>query len=57
MTSKSETQNAKEPQSCWRMIRLGELCQLVNGDAYKETDWSRSGVPIIRIQNLNDSSS
>ncbi len=40
----------------WRWVRLGEACTLVNGDAYKESDWSRSGVPIIRIQNLNDPS-
>lgn len=40
----------------WRRIRLGELCKLVNGDAYKESDWSRTGIPIIRIQNLNDAS-
>ena len=38
----------------WRHIALGEVCRLVNGDAYNETDWSRSGLPIIRIQNLND---
>lgn len=38
----------------WRRVRLGEVCRLVNGNAYKESDWSREGVPIIRIQNLND---
>jgi type I restriction enzyme S subunit len=39
----------------WPMVRVGDLCKLVNGDAYKESEWSRSGTPIIRIQNLNDS--
>lgn len=38
----------------WRWVKLGELCDLVNGDAYRDTDWSTSGVPIIRIQNLNN---
>lgn len=38
----------------WPRVRLGELCNLVNGDAYRDTDWSTSGVPIIRIQNLNN---
>lgn len=33
---------------------LGELCTLLNGDAFRESDWSHSGHPIIRIQNLND---
>jgi type I restriction enzyme S subunit len=40
----------------WRWVELGEICGLVNGDAYKESDWSSSGTPIIRIQNLNDRS-
>lgn len=40
----------------WRWVRIGELCRLVNGDAYRESDWSITGVPIIRIQNLNDGS-
>lgn len=34
---------------------LGDLCKLVNGKAYKAHDWAESGLPIIRIQNLNDS--
>lgn len=39
----------------WRWVKLGEVCDLVNGDAYRDSDWSTNGVPIIRIQNLNDS--
>jgi restriction endonuclease S subunit len=38
----------------WEWKRLGDICILINGDAYKDTDWSSKGVPIIRIQNLND---
>ena len=38
----------------WQRVKLGELCNLVNGDAYRDTDWSTKGVPIIRIQNLNN---
>jgi type I restriction enzyme S subunit len=34
-------------------IRVGEVCDLVNGKAFKPADWSTSGTPIIRIQNLN----
>lgn len=33
---------------------LGQLCQLVNGRAFKPSDWGKSGLPIVRIQNLND---
>jgi len=42
--------------SGWGQARLGDLCCLVNGDAYRESDWSSEGTPIIRIQNLNDHS-
>ena len=38
---------------CW--ARIGEIFDLVNGKAFKPTDWSESGIPIVRIQNLNDS--
>jgi type I restriction enzyme S subunit len=38
----------------WDMVELGEICSLVNGDAYRDSDWSTTGTPIIRIQNLND---
>jgi restriction endonuclease S subunit len=38
----------------WSQVRLGDVCSLINGDAYKDTDWSSKGIPIIRIQNLND---
>lgn len=37
----------------WAEATIGELCDLINGKAFKPTDWSRSGLPIIRIQNLN----
>lgn len=33
---------------------FGSVCRLVNGKAFKPSDWSSVGVPIIRIQNLND---
>ena len=38
----------------WDTVELGEICTLVNGDAYRDSDWSAVGTPIIRIQNLND---
>lgn len=33
---------------------IGNLCALQNGRAFKPTEWSETGTPIIRIQNLND---
>jgi type I restriction enzyme S subunit len=38
----------------WRTARVGDLCDLINGDPFKPTDWSKTGTRIIRIQNLND---
>jgi len=37
----------------WTLQRLGQMCGLLNGIAFKPTDWTRTGLPIIRIQNLN----
>lgn len=35
-------------------VRLGDVCELINGYPFKPSDWSDAGLPIIRIQNLND---
>jgi restriction endonuclease S subunit len=35
---------------------VGAICTLLNGAAFKPSDWSDEGRPIIRIQNLNDAS-
>lgn len=40
----------------WKMVRLGEVANYINGKAFKSSDWSNSGIPIIRIQNLTDNS-
>lgn len=37
----------------WTLQRLGQMCDLLNGLAFKPTDWKTTGLPIIRIQNLN----
>lgn len=38
----------------WQSRRLSELVQLVNGRVFKSTEWKTSGLPIVRIQNLNN---
>lgn len=38
----------------WKSVKLGTLCKLVNGKAFKPSDWSEDGIRIVRIQNLND---
>ncbi len=37
----------------WADTTIGDICDLVNGKAFKPSDWSESGLPIVRIQNLN----
>ncbi|EMF0108003.1 restriction endonuclease subunit S [Enterococcus hirae] len=39
------------PES-WEVIKLKYLGDYINGYAFKPSDWSNSGLPIIRIQNL-----
>jgi type I restriction enzyme S subunit len=40
--------------AAWSPEPLGELCELVNGRAFKPEEWGKTGLPIVRIQNLND---
>jgi type I restriction enzyme, S subunit len=37
----------------WKTVRLGSVLKMVNGRAFKPTDWKPDGIPIVRIQNLN----
>ena len=40
----------------WPMVAIGDVCNLINGRAFKPQDWKRAdsgGLPIVRIQNLN----
>ena len=39
----------------WEVVPLKHIAEFVNGDAFKPTEWAASGIPIIRIQNLNGS--
>jgi len=44
-------------QSQFPLVEIGELCDLINGRAFKPEDWEnqeQGGLPIIRIQNLNN---
>lgn len=43
---------ASQPQH-WATVPIGDICELVNGRAFKPSEWSNTGLPIVRIQNLN----
>ena len=38
----------------WEVKKLGEVATYINGYAFKPAQWGECGVPIIRIQNLNN---
>lgn len=42
-------------QTKWPMVELGEVAEYINGFPFKPDDWCVSGIPIIRIQNLTNS--
>lgn len=44
----------KESTQSWQRCRVGDSLTLINGRAFKPTEWKKSGLPIVRIQNLND---
>lgn len=37
----------------WRWMKIGDQLELLNGMAFKPTDWMDEGIRIVRIQNLN----
>ena len=39
----------------WTISTVGEVAKYINGRAFKPSEWELNGLPIIRIQNLNDS--
>lgn len=39
----------------WKRTTVGELCNFINGNCLKSSEWSDKGLPIISIQNPNGS--
>ncbi len=50
-----ETANGSVPPN-WDEKKLEDIAVLINGKAFKESEWSNQGLPIVRIQNLKDKS-
>lgn len=38
----------------WTIATLNDVADYINGRAFKPTEWEADGLPIVRIQNLND---
>ena len=54
LTADGPAGSPAEPPPGWTRLRLGEICEAVNGRAFKSSEWTESGLPIVRIQNLRD---
>ena len=40
-----------------KRLAISDLCHFANGNGFRPSDWKTSGLPIIRIQNLNGTQS
>ena len=38
----------------WKRVRLGEVCKVQCGFAFKSVEFSEEGIPIIKITNISD---
>lgn len=47
-------ENGKELPRGWSETTLGKVAFYLNGRAFKPNEWEENGLPIIRIQNLNN---
>ncbi len=54
LPSITEDEKAFKLPEGWHWAKLGMLMEMFNGRAFSQTEWSSDGLPIIRIQNLND---
>lgn len=50
----SEEEILFEIPKSWAWSKVGNITVLYNGRAFKPSDWTDDGLPIVRIQNLND---
>ncbi len=51
-----KTNQKKEIPKGWEISNIKKIGTYVNGKAFKPSEWQKTGVPIIRIQNLSDES-
>lgn len=46
--------NDEARRESWPKVRIGDVLDLINGRAFKPIEWTDTGLPIVRIQNLNN---
>ena len=40
----------------WRKERLGNVCKVIPGYAFKSSDWQSDGIPVVKIKNIKGDS-
>jgi type I restriction enzyme, S subunit len=45
--------NSRTISPKWKKIRLGDVCRLRNGYAFKSSNYKQEGIPVIRISDIN----
>ena len=41
----------------WKIVRIGDVCNVIPGYAFKSKNWQETGIPVIRIKNIQDNRS
>src|SRR5436190_4629597 len=41
----------------WKRGRLGDVCRVIPGYAFKSSDWQEEGIPVVKIKNITGDSS
>ncbi len=36
----------------WKRTRLGDVCRVIPGYAFKSSDWQAKGIPVVKIKNI-----
>lgn len=44
----------QDNKTSWNLKTLGTVATYINGRAFKPSEWEKTGIPIVRIQNLTD---
>ena len=54
MTQASMDMETRPLPAGWKWVKLGDVANYVNGKSFKREEWDSEGLPIIRIENLNN---
>jgi type I restriction enzyme S subunit len=47
----------KHTSTRWNTGRIGDVCRVVPGYAFKSRDWQTEGVPVVKIKNITGNNS